>query len=96
MTTLSMYAIRHMPTGRYILMGFCQSGRGSTAYEPAIPDADHLPRVFKTAPAAQRALRCWVRGIYQSNDGVWNGKITPVSTRKFEDMEVVPITLEIP
>jgi len=93
---ISMFAIRHMPTGNYLLMGYCQSGRGSTAYEPGKPEANDLPRVFRTAKDAQGALRCWVRGRYQSDEGAWNGQIRPVPSRDINDMQVVPITLELP
>ena len=99
--SIEMWAIRHNPSGKYLPMGPRQSGRGSTLREPEKATFDNLPRMFRDKLVAHRALRCWARGRYESTfDSEYGstptGEITPVATRKFEDMEIVPITLELP
>ena len=95
---IEMFSIRHKSTGNY-LHASCR-GRGMTQNEPYPIEGKILPRMFPTEKSASKALQCWCRGRYNINYGdegsFWTGKITPVPTRVFEDMEIVTITIEIP
>lgn len=96
--TIEMFAIRHIPTGFYLrTLG---AGRGMTLREPEEVNARQLPRMFVEYKTASRALQAWLRGKYlpEHDDDYgrsWS-KIQKVLTRKAEDMEIVPITLELP
>ncbi len=91
------YANRKISTGEYLPD---TPGRGKTLVEPS----KHLPpRLFMSAHDAQVALTWWLKGItsvYRDRDfdGVydetWNTESVP--GRNKADMEVVPVTLELP
>lgn len=96
--SIEMFAIRHIPSGHYLPSGYGHNGRGGTYQEPVPASVDCLPRFFDNRKTAMRALQAWLRGIYESEReeyGTYWSKITPVPSRKAEDMEIVPITLEL-
>lgn len=93
---IEMFAIRHMPTGHYLPPGRGNNGRGSTYCEPVAVSVISLPRLFHSKGAAERALRAWCKGVWEGerDDGYsYVGNIRPVASRKFADMEIVPITI---
>jgi len=96
---IEVFAIRHKPTGKYLPSGRGFNGRGMTWSSPVAPSAVRLPRVFHTHKSARISLTYWMKGKIegQNDDGyAYPGNIRPAPDRVFEDMEIVPITVEIP
>lgn len=99
MITQQMWCIRHIPTGHYLIAGRGHNGRGSTNYEPHEIGCFTLPRFWHTQKAAKDSLIKWLQGIWHGDCDEYGscvGHIQKVPTRKFEDMEIVPVTLEFP
>lgn len=88
-----LFAIRHKPTGLYLPR--IQS-RGSTHHEPTAPLKQ--ARLFHRERDARGFLTVWLQGKqtqYQTYEGDYDIEIhlTPVPTRKREEMEVVAFKL---
>jgi hypothetical protein len=108
MTTLVLYAIKHKPTGFVLPKPTDRGGRGGSYVEPADPGSC-IPRLFMNERSAKSALGQWLKGKHSVivNNGIsapWLGEdeyredhhITPVPSRKREEMEVVPVICLIP
>jgi hypothetical protein len=97
-----MFVIRNIHTGHYLPGLTGSSGRGSTWSDPvpASSSLAYLPRLHKTRKTAEIVLTYWLKGKFQvtrDEDGtVIVDNVIPQLHRKREDMEIVPITLEIP
>ena len=101
MTTLTKYAIRHVPTGFYLPEPKGRAGRGGSHLEPADPKKHH-PRLCHTERQAKIVLTVWLQGKvhcyrygneYDFSEDI---EVKPVASRKREDMEIVPVTLTFP
>lgn len=90
-----MYAIRHKPTGFYLPVG-----KGTTWREPADPELQP-PRLFLTHKSAYHCLVNWLKGKWRAtwdcgdsgDPYVDDIDITPVPSRKAEDMEIIAFNL---
>lgn len=95
---MRQFFIRHKPTGFYIPNSNGGKGlrdRKSSAVEPM---PQKFARVFQTKHAATSFLNQWVKGIHSYKEdyfGEIDFKITPVASRKREDMEIVEIEINI-
>lgn len=94
---LVFYAIRHRPTGRYLLQLPNGYRRGYTFSEPEQPSVHAPIRLHPSEQSARQTLKAWARGKW-FNKAAWEDsgpdiEIRPVPTRNIEDMEVVPVTL---
>lgn len=93
MKTLTLYAVRHIPTGHYIPD---HKGRRGTYVEP---QADVIPRLFKQEYQAKGYLTIWLQGkitVRHNEYGEEDWDTQPIPSRKREEMEVVPVTLSYP
>lgn len=101
------WAIRHIPSGMYLLEYGFRMGRGITHKEPEKPDPLR-PRLFLSEKHAKNTLSQWLRGKHEaimggeSDDlsGRWityqeGVGVTPVNSRKREEMEIIPVYLSI-
>lgn len=95
---LHYFVIRDKTTDLYLPPGRGWEGRGYTHAIPSDPSVC-LPRMFHSQLDAERALRCWLRGVYESerDDGnsYWTGKITPQPDRIPENMEIVRMVITL-
>lgn len=94
---INLYFIRHIPTGWYIRRG-SYSSRGSTHYEPC-PFGEYT-RWFYSEVSAKRALACWLRGEYESDNAseggtYWTGKIKPKPNRIASEFEIIKRELDL-
>lgn len=99
MLTITLYGIRHKPTGHYLTKVKTRSGRGGTWREPQEATSDNPPRLFRSVFCAKIALTYWLKGmtvVRYDNDGEQYNEVHSVPSRKIEEMEIVPITLSIP
>lgn len=102
---LTMYAVRHIPTGRFLPTG----KTGFTKMDPmeatVVP-----PRLHISHRRANAAMHAWCRGHYIAQWDWWSSddcysaaggpyvediKIKPVTGRFLEHMEVVEIVLNV-
>lgn len=101
--TLSLFLIRHNPTGFYLPEPAGRMGRGGSHVEP-VDAASERPRIFPSKLSATRALAQWLRGKHHRDwhadwetgdveDGV---SIEPVPSRKRDEMEIVEIAVALP
>lgn len=97
---LTLFAIKHIPTGHYLPTPSGWGGRGGSHVEPAPVTTACLPRLFHTEVAAKIALTYWLKGkttvshSYPDEGEDWH--IEPQNHRKADEMEVVPVNLEFP
>lgn len=95
---IEMFTIRHNPTGHYLPNPRGNRGRGGSHVEPVEPNPVQPPRLFHNKAAAKIALSHWLKGAltvsYFGDDEDWH--LEPKPHRKREDMEVVPVNLELP
>jgi hypothetical protein len=108
MPVIEYYAIRQIATDYYFPRPQGRSGRGGSHVEPVPIGPDHPYneiRLFPYKINAQRALTAWLKGTwdrYVSNGDYWDVEpeddttVHPVSWRRKEDYEVVPVTVNIP
>jgi hypothetical protein len=101
-TTITKYAIKHVPTGHFLPEPTGRAGRGGSHLEPADPKTHH-PRLCHTERQAKIVLTVWLQGkVYCDRGGdIYDGfyeetRLTPVPSRKREDMEIVPVTVTFP
>lgn len=93
----SFFVIRHNSTGGF-LPTLPRTRRAGHSYsEPVKLDECYTPRLFHKRSSAKIALTYWLQGkhiYYADGDGcsVFD-KITPVHSRKREEMEIVQINL---
>lgn len=106
-TTVTMYAIRHKPTGKYLPVPQGRGGRGGSHVEPldfseprGTKGKDHttrgmIPRLWSEERMAKTALTVWCQGkFYSDSEGdIFNKRI---ESRVYEDMEVVEVKVELP
>ena len=98
------YAIRHIPSGKYLCTRANRRARGFTHDEPDTPNGPRGPRLFWTLRSVQNALNSWLRGEWiekHEEFGTFDGyevsfyqEIIPVSTRKKDEMEIVRFELK--
>lgn len=105
---LAMYAIRHIPSGGYLPKPQGRNGRGGSHMEPVVFDGRGarsqklLPRLWATETAAKIALSTWLHGKvtcrryggYDNYQEYYN--YIKVPTRIREDMEIVPVIVDLP
>lgn len=97
------FVIRHKPTGRLLPARVL-----ATHYEFDRPEGTQEPRLFRTERAAKNCATCWAQGgwvrelrtdsegwEFPSYDYLAEPIPTAVEGRKREDLEVVPVTLEL-
>lgn len=106
---ISIYAIRHKPTGKYLPQPVGRNRRGGSHVEPEDPD-EQPPRFFTSLTTAKIVLSHWLKGkviaergnYYNPSDGSYDYyedfHTTPCPDRKREDMEIVKFNLieEVP
>lgn len=109
MTAIIYYAIRQKATDYYFPRPVGRNGRGGSHVEP-VPIGPQHPyneiRLFPYRINAERALTAWLKGTwdrYKSSGDYWAGEdpeddtiVHPVSWRRKEDYEIVPILVNIP
>lgn len=111
MYTVSLFAIRHKPTGDYIPKPQGRDGRGGSHLEPVEPTGskETRPRFFDSHRSAKIFLSSWLKGKYVADRGFWEGHpgsdyerdyfenitIVPVSSRIAEEMEIVEYTIDL-
>lgn len=101
MTTF--YVIRHKPTQTLLPARVL-----STRFDFNTPDGVFEPRLFKTERAAKNCVTTWAQGVwrqelvtesdgweYPSYDYLAAPAPSPVAGRKREDLEVIPVKLEL-
>lgn len=91
------FAIRHKPTGYLIPVAKGYRGRGGSHVEPCDPKI-HRPKFFNSRASAKGWVTGWLKGkitvsTYQTYEGDWDEKwtVTPVPSRKAEELEIVEI-----
>lgn len=106
---MKVYAIRHIPTGRFMPVPTGKNGSGSSYWDPfdgVTVYGTPLPRLFPLRRSASSALTQWLRGQHKPIDYVEHGEfyggthliresveIIPVASRKADDMEIVAFEL---
>jgi len=96
---ITVYAIRHKPSGGYLPMPRGRLGRGGSHTEPVIPDGsiEKHPRLFPNERNAKNCLAAWLHGKYFAYGEFGEDiEIKPQPNRVREDMEIVPITINLP
>ena len=102
MPLVSVWLIRHEPSGYYIPLPRGRGGRGGSYVEPS-DLAQESPRLFWSERAAKSYLGLWALGKfyekqYQDYEGNWDidAGVTPVPTRNKADMRIVKLEIELP
>lgn len=103
MNTITLFLIRHNPTGFYLPEPAGRMGRGGSHIEPVNPTAER-PRIFPSKLSASRALSQWLRGKHHRKwDHDWETGhvedrviIEPIPSRKREEMEIVELKVDLP
>lgn len=100
---MDAWAIKHLPSGRYLPAPRGRGGRGGTHVEIDDPG---MPRLFPSEASARAALRWWLGGtVHVGQHTTFNGwvedtdedwTIKPTPHRKAEDMNVVRVRLTEP
>jgi hypothetical protein len=97
-----VWFVRHRPTGRYLPLPRGRGGRGGSYVEPADPSVEP-PRPFWSKRAAQSALGLWLLGkFYERSYQTYNGDydvdagVTPVPSRRREEMDIVCVEINLP
>lgn len=66
---MKVYAIRHIPTGRFMPVPTGKNGSGSSYWEPITESTtvygEPLPRLFPLRRSASSALTQWLRGRHE-------------------------------
>lgn len=105
---ITLYAIKHKPSGGYLPIPRGRLGRGGSHTEPMIPDGsiEKQPRLFPNEKNAKNCLAAWLHGKYVAYRGRDYGldgadyyeeiELKPQPHRIREDMEIVPITINLP
>jgi hypothetical protein len=105
---LKTYAIRHIPSGKWMPARLNSSSGGWSHWEPTTDEKpyDSLPRLFATLRSAQNALSAWLNGKHYRRQGTyydWEGipdsydELTveaPEVSRVRSEMEIVPMLLK--
>ncbi len=103
---LNLFLIKHKPTGHYLAEPHGRSGRGGSHVEPG-PGPNNA-RICRSMGSAKAVLGAWLRGKFVASRGMsqsgpdWDSEfyeeitIIPVPERKREDMEIVPIEVQLP
>lgn len=95
---VSLYYIRHKPTGFIIGMAKGMRGKGGSHLEPQSP-LDAIPRFFRKEGRARAHLTTWLLGkqsALYTHEGEHDGnKIEKVSSRIKEEMEIAKIEINI-
>lgn len=94
---MKFYAIRHKPTGTILNINWT---KGASYWDPISIEIDAIPpRLFTTLRAAQNFINSWLRGTVKQHYDDENGgsylEITPVPTRKRDDLEIIPVELAL-
>lgn len=86
------FVIRHKPSGRFIPA--VPRGTGASFLEP-MSTAYRPPRMFMSVASAKGFLGQWLRGQHVNIGDAEEPfvKVTPVSSRVKEDMEIIPLAL---
>lgn len=104
------YVIRHIPTQKLMPARMSRSGgRGWSHWDPLDPDNagfGNAPRLFDDKRAAENARTVWLQGAFVHHHSpptsFWDDPggtdllVAEKRDRKPEDVEVVPVTLEVP
>jgi hypothetical protein len=95
-TAFSYFIIRHKPTGHVITPAKGRNGRGGSHVEPS----DGRPKLFDTERAAKGWLTSWLKGRVTEHwspdpDVDMRLVVTPVATRKRDEMEIAKVELSI-
>lgn len=103
--SLTVYGIRHKPTGEFMPARMSRSSRGGWSWwrEPNQKPYDPTPRLFPTAAGARNALTAWMQGRWVNEETThgWEFPETEVCAvpeatevpRVRADMEIVTFTL---
>lgn len=102
---MHFHAIRHKPTGQLMPARITRSAsRGWTHWNPNRPHAEQsrAPRLFDTERAANNAVTQWLKGpvVWKHYGDPIDGDVKLVHQikpwRRAEDVEVVPVDVEVP
>ena len=102
MPTLTLYAIRHDPSGCFLPAR--KNGRGYSHDEPK-SHTEAMPRLFFKEIEAKRALTAWLQGVFLMAPGVALDMYDPGEPeltvearpeRKAEEMSIVTVKVKIP
>lgn len=102
MPTLTLYAIRHDPSGHFLPAR--KRGRGYSHDTPQSA-SEVIPRLFVKKLGASRALTAWLQGVFTarfelSNDDQANVEewldVDHRPERKADEMSVVPVKVRLP
>lgn len=99
---ITMYAIRHIHSGKFLPV----TKKGNTRVEPCEPE-EAPPRLIQTYRGAVLALNAWAKGEHHAtwdySDSEYGGghayvddiRIKPIKGRVKEHMEIVRVTLHM-
>jgi len=98
---IPLYAIKHVPSGKFLPEPTGRSRRGGSHVGPEDPN-EHPPRFFTKESTAKIVLSHWLRGIVVAERGTYGSpdyepyediRTIPVPTRKREEMQIVKFNL---
>lgn len=101
MSTITLWAIRHNPSGGFLYMPTTYTGRGGSFVEPiTFPDKQgRQPRLFMSDRAAKSALGLWLKGKFINHRDSEDEEVMEIRhqpNRKREEMQIVPIDITLP
>lgn len=103
---MKVYAIRHIPTGRFMPVPTGKNGSGSSYWDPAVGHyaqitktpvdgvtvyGTPLPRLFPLRRSASSALTQWLRGQHKPIDYVEHGEFFGGTHLIRESVEIIPV-----
>lgn len=103
---IAFFGIRQISTGNFLPNYGSRKGRGGWTNDEPQSLTDVAPRLFTKKVAAAAALREWLKGVTRvevHRSRTWSGdeddseefKVTPMSHRKADDMEIVAVFVEV-
>lgn len=93
---MEFWAIKHVPTGRFLPAPRGRGGRGGTHVEASDGET---PRLFRREQDAKVALKWWLQGRVFVTVREWEGEYNedwdtePMPERRADEMAVVKVTL---
>lgn len=104
--SITVYVVRHKPSGGLLPAPRGRMGRGGSHTEPVHFNGskETFPRFFPTAKNAKNCLAAWLHGkvvAYRYSSGPHDYDydedidVIPQPNRRKEDMEVIPVTITL-